>query len=121
MRVILDHFARAEAADGPPFAAAAPLWALAKYPNVYLKLTHRPIEQSMKGKATPRDVPRQGGEGIRREAACCWGSNFPAADPPLPELIAMARKALSFLPQPDQDQIFYKTALALYPALAERK
>jgi hypothetical protein len=29
----------------------------------------------------------------------------------------MARDALSFLPQGDQDQIFYKTALDLYPAL----
>src|SRR5476649_289911 len=26
-----------------------------------------------------------------------WGSNFPAAKPPLPELVAMARNALSFL------------------------
>ena len=42
--VILDHFARTEAADGPPFASAAPLFALARYPNVYLKVTHRPIE-----------------------------------------------------------------------------
>ncbi len=66
--VILDHFARAEADDGPPFAKAAPLWALSKYPNVYLKLTHRPIEQSVKGKATPRDVPRQGGGRVRRTA-----------------------------------------------------
>ena len=32
----------------------------------------------------------------------------------------MARKALSFLPQQDQDQIFYKTALTLYPALAKK-
>jgi predicted TIM-barrel fold metal-dependent hydrolase len=47
----------------------------------------------------------------------CWGSNFPAAKPPLAELIGMARKALSFLPQRDQDQIFFKTAQALYPAL----
>ena len=99
VRVILDHFARAEAADGPPFASAAPLFALAKYPNVYLKLTHRPIEQSMKGKATPEGVPRQGGRANSARSACCWGSNFPAADPPLPELIEMARKALSFLPQ----------------------
>ena len=117
VRVILDHFARAEAADGPPFAAATPLFALARYPNVYLKLTHRPIEQSVKGKSTPeaffgRAVAEFGAERIM------WGSNFPAAKPPLPELIAMARKALSFLPQRDQDQIFYKTALALYPALA---
>ena len=32
----------------------------------------------------------------------------------------MARKALSFLPQADQDWIFCKTALALYPALAKK-
>ena len=31
----------------------------------------------------------------------------------------MARKALSFLPQQDQDRIFFKTAQALYPALAK--
>jgi predicted TIM-barrel fold metal-dependent hydrolase len=116
VRIILDHFARAEAADGPPFPSAAALWALAKHPNVYLKLTHRPIEQSMKGKSTPEAFL---GKAIREFGAnrVCWGSNFPAADPPLPELIAMARKALSFLSQADQDQIFYKTALDLYPAL----
>jgi predicted TIM-barrel fold metal-dependent hydrolase len=117
VRVILDHFARAEAADGPPFAAAAPLFALAKYPNVYLKLTHRPIEQSEKGKSTPEAFL---GKAVREFGAqrMLWGSNFPAADPPLPDLIAMARKVLSFLPQGDQDWIFYKTAQSLYPALA---
>jgi predicted TIM-barrel fold metal-dependent hydrolase len=116
VNVILDHFARAEAADGPPFASASPLWALAKYPNVYLKLTHRPIEQSMKGKATPEAFL---GKAVREFGAqrMLWGSNFPAADPPLPELIAMARNALSFLPQSDQDWIFCKTAQSLYPAL----
>ena len=117
--IILDHFARAEAADGPPFASAAPLWALSKYPNVYLKLTHRPIEQSGKGTSTPQAFL---GKAIGEFGASriCWGSNFPAAKPPLPELIAMARKALDFLSQDDQDQIFYKTALALYPALAAK-
>ena len=69
VRVILDHFARAEAADGPPFASAAPLWALAKYPNVYLKLTHRPIEQSVKGKSTPEAFLGKAVSGIRRAAA----------------------------------------------------
>jgi predicted TIM-barrel fold metal-dependent hydrolase len=119
VRLILDHFARAEAADGPPFSSGAPLWALAKYPNVYLKLTHRPIEQSVKGQSTPEAFL---GKAIKEFGASrvCWGSNFPAAKPPLPELIQMARKALDFLPQQDQDQIFYKTALALYPALAKK-
>ena len=118
VRILLDHFARAEAADGPPFASAAPLWALSKYPNVYLKLTHRPIEQSLKGQSTPEGFL---GKAVAEFGASrmLWGSNFPAAKPPLPELITMARKALSFLPPQDQDQIFYKTALALYPALAK--
>ena len=69
----------------------------------------------MKGKATPETFL---GKAVKEFGAepHMWGSNFPAAEPPLPELIEMARKALSFLPQADQDQIFYKTALALYPA-----
>jgi L-fuconolactonase len=119
VRVIIDHFARAEAADGPPYAGASPLFALARYPNIYLKLTHRPIEASMQGRATPetflgRAVKEFGAQRI------LWGSNFPAAKPPLPELITMAREALSFLPQGEQDWIFYKTAQTLYPALANR-
>ena len=119
VRIILDHFARAEADDGPPFTKAGPLWALAKYPNVYLKLTHRPIEQSVKGKSTPEAFL---GKAIAAFGASrvCWGSNFPAAKPPLPELIAMARKALSFLPQGDQDWIFHKTAQSLYLALNKK-
>jgi L-fuconolactonase len=119
VRVIIDHFARAEAAGGPPFAAAAPLFALARYPNVYLKLTHRPIEAAMQGRATPETFL---GRAVQEFGASriLWGSNFPAAKPPLPELIAMARKALSFLPQGEQDWIFYKTAQSLYPALASR-
>jgi L-fuconolactonase len=118
VRVIIDHFARSEAADGPPYAASAPLWALAKYSNVTLKLTHRPIEAAMKGKATPESYL---GKAVREfgVSRIVWGSNFPAADPPLPDLIAMSRKALSFLPPADQDRIFAKNALALYPALAK--
>jgi len=117
-RVIIDHFARAEAADGPPFAAAAPLWALSKYPNVTLKVTHRPLEQAVKGKSTPQAFL---GKAVKEFGAnrLIWGSNFPAAPQPLPELIAMARDALSFLPQQDQDWIFFRTAQSLYPALAK--
>ena len=41
VRIILDHCARPELADGPPYNAAASLFALARYPNIYLKLTPR--------------------------------------------------------------------------------
>ncbi len=119
VRVILDHFARAEAAEGPPYASAAPLFALAKYPNVYLKLTHRPIEAATSGKATPETFL---GKAVSEFGAnrILWGSNFPAAPQTLPELIALARNALSFLSASDQDWIFWKTAQTLYPALATK-
>src|SRR5215470_9677207 len=97
LRIIIDHFARAEAADGPPFAAAAPLFELARYPNVYLKLTHRPIEESRKGRSTPEAFFGRVVEefGARRLA---WGSNYPASSLTLPALVALAREALAFLP-----------------------
>jgi L-fuconolactonase len=117
LRVIIDHFGRAEAADGPPFAAAAPLFELARYPNVYLKLTHRPIEESRKGRSTPETYL---GKVVNEFGAAriAWGSNYPSSSLNLPALVALARQALAFLPQPDQDFIFYKTARTLYPALA---
>jgi L-fuconolactonase len=116
--VVLDHFGRTDASDGPPYEAAKPLFELARYPNVYLKLTHRPIESSMQGTSTPEAFFTRVIEefGVDRIA---WGSNFPSAHQPLAELVALAREALSFLPQKDQDWIFYKTALKLYPALAK--
>ena len=53
VRIILDHCARPELADGPPYNAAASLFALARYPNIYLKLTPRVFTESRRGKATP--------------------------------------------------------------------
>jgi predicted TIM-barrel fold metal-dependent hydrolase len=117
VRFIIDHLARTEMADGPPYAAAAPLFALARYPNVFLKVTHRNFEEARNGRATPetffaRLVAEFGASRI------AWGSNFPAARQTLPELIALARDSLGFLPAQDRDWIFEKTALTLYPALA---
>jgi L-fuconolactonase len=118
VRFIIDHLARTEMADGPPYAAAAPLFGLARYPNVYLKVTHRNFEESRNGRSTPeafftRLVKEFGANRI------AWGSNFPAAKQKLPELVALGRDSLAFLPQPDRDWIFEKTALTLYPALKE--
>jgi predicted TIM-barrel fold metal-dependent hydrolase len=118
VRVIVDHLARVELSDGPPYSAAAPLFELVRYSNIYLKLTHRPIEESRKGRSTSEQFfSRLVKEfGARRIA---WGSNFPAAEDKLPALAALAKDALSFLPQQDQDWIFFKTAQTLYPALTD--
>jgi predicted TIM-barrel fold metal-dependent hydrolase len=116
VRFIIDHLARTEMADGPPYAAAAPLFELARHPNVFLKVTHRNFEEARNGRATPetffaRLVKEFGANRI------AWGSNFPAAKQKLPELVALARESLGFLSPQDRDWIFEKTALSLYPAL----
>ena len=119
VRFIIDHLGRTEMADGPPYAAAAPLFELARYPNVYLKVTHRNFEEARNGKATPETFfPKLiQAFGANRIA---WGSNFPAAKQPLSELVALGRETLAFLPQADRDWMFEKTALALYPALKDK-
>jgi L-fuconolactonase len=119
VRFIIDHLARTEMADGPPYAAAGPLFELARYPNVYLKVTHRNFEEARNGRASPETFFARLVEefGANRIA---WGSNFPAARQKLPELVALASDSLGFLPQQDRDWIFEKTALALYPALKDK-
>ncbi len=119
VRFIIDHLGRTEMADGPPYAAAVPLFELARYPNVYLKVTHRNFEEARNGKATPETFfPRLVKEfGANRIA---WGSNYPAAKYPLSELVGLGRDTLAFLPQADRDWIFEKTALTLYPALRDK-
>ena len=46
-----------------------------------------------------------------------WGSNYPASDGTLGELIDQCEAALSFLPASAIDQIMGRTALRIYPRL----
>ncbi len=117
VRVVLDHMARPTVEDGPPYAAAARLFSLARYANLYLKLSTHNVRESRAGKATPesffaRVVAEFGASRI------AWGSNFPASEGSLPGLLAEARSALAALPSRDRDWIFFRTAQSLYPALA---
>jgi len=118
VRIILDHMARPQIEDGPPYAAAESLFALARYPSVYLKLTERNFIQSRKGKATPETFfPKLVATfGASRLA---WGSNYPSSEGSLAELLGLAKTSLACLSQADQGWIFAKTAQNLYPALAD--
>ena len=118
VRIILDHGARPVLEDGPPYTAAASLFGLARYPNVYLKLTPRIFAESRRGQATSETFfPRLVSEfGASRLA---WGSNYPSSEGSLPELLAVARESLASLPNADREWIFAKTAQALYPALGD--
>jgi predicted TIM-barrel fold metal-dependent hydrolase len=119
VRVILDHMARPTIDDGPPYAAAGSLFSLARYGNLYLKLSTHNVRESRAGKATPGSFfARVAGEfGASRIA---WGSNFPASEGSLPGLLAEARSALAALPNRDRDWVFFRTAQSLFPALANR-
>jgi L-fuconolactonase len=117
--IILDHLARAPFADGPPHAAAAELFDLAKYQQLYLKVTPINVTPKSWGKATPASLF---GKVIDTFGAARigWGSNFPNSLGTLSEILGAARKAFSFAKESDQDWIFGKTAQVLYPSLAER-
>ena len=115
--VILDHLAKPALSDGPPYAAAANVFRLADFKNLFLKLTPRTVAEAQNGKAThatffPLLVSKFGASRI------AWGSNYPASEGTLPELLKGSQAALSVLPAEDRDWIFSKTALTLYPALA---
>jgi L-fuconolactonase len=117
VRIILDHMGRPAIDDGPPYAAAASLFALAKYPNIYLKLTERNFTGSRNGKATPETFFPKVVE-VFGASRLAWGSNYPSSEGSLPELLALAKTTLACLPPADQEWIFAKTAQSLYPALA---
>jgi predicted TIM-barrel fold metal-dependent hydrolase len=116
LRVVLDHLARPAQNDGPPYRGADSLWDLARFPGVYLKVTERNFLGAKMGRATPETFFGQlvYTFGASRIA---WGSNFPASERSLPELVALAHDTLAFLPDTDREWIFSRTAQALYPAL----
>ena len=118
---ILDHLGKTDFhSDGAPFKAAEPLLRLAKYPNLYLKIATRNFSEANNGKSTSETMFKKLASefGANRMA---WGSNYPASKGSLSELLALARKGVSSLPQSDQDWILGKTALHLYPALDNKK
>jgi predicted TIM-barrel fold metal-dependent hydrolase len=118
VRIVLDHCARPELADGPPYNAAASLFGLASYPNVYLKLTPRIFAESRRGKATPETFFARL-VSVFGASRLAWGSNYPSSEGTLPQLLATARESLAGLATSDRDWIFARTAQALYPVLAK--
>jgi predicted TIM-barrel fold metal-dependent hydrolase len=116
--MILDHLSRATFEDGPPYNAAAEFFELAKYDQLYLKITPINVTPKSWGKGTPQTffgkvVDTFGASRI------AWGSNFPNSVGTLSEILGAARQAFSFAKASDQDLIFGKTALTLYPGLGK--
>jgi len=116
VRVLLDHFARPRLDDGPPYAAAASLFALADHPTLFFKFTTHNVREAREGAATQASFLRRAIDafGVRRIA---WGSNFPASAGSLASLLGEALEATVSLSGEEREWIFHRTARALYPAL----
>lgn len=115
-KVVLDHLLHAPIGDGPPYASAAPLFSMADYPNVYLKLTSAIVRRTREEGATPESFFKTLLSAFGSERIA-WGSNYPAVEGSLPGIVADSTATLAFLPIEDQENIFWRTAAALYPAL----
>jgi L-fuconolactonase len=116
IKVIMDHLISVPIAAGEPYTDCAPLFSLAQNPNIYLKLSIINVRECSKGLATPesflsRVVKAFGSNRI------AWGSNFPASDGTLLEMVKESEEALKFLGSADRNNIFTNTAKELYPAL----
>src|SRR4029077_18082441 len=116
--ILLDHLSRTPFEDGPPYAGAADFLALAKYKQVYLKITPINVTPKTWGKGTPETffgkvIDAFGAERIG------WGSNFPNSIGTMKEILTAAQKAFSFAKSSDQDWIFGKTELSIYPRLKD--
>lgn len=115
--VALDHVGMPRLDEGAPYGSIEPLFAMAKYPNVYLKFSSVTMDSAQKGKSTPRDFFRilLDRFGARR---MMWGSNFPAThDRPLKEQLQLAQRELAFVSEEDRRWLFGETALTLWPML----
>ncbi|VCU70134.1 4-sulfomuconolactone hydrolase [Pigmentiphaga humi] len=115
---IIDHMMKPPIAGGPPYAEAQFLFDLARYKNVYLKFSSRNTEEIWNGKATPETFL---GKVVQEFGAdrIAWGSNFPAAEDSLADIVAALKRAIAFLPEQDQHWIMAGTAQKLYPTLKD--
>ncbi len=114
--ILIDHFGRPDTTGGAPFGKAAPLFNLARLPNIYLKFTPMTTLRLNEAKTDvkafmSRVVDEFGANRI------AWGSNWPNSPGTLSAILAEGKDAISHLAQGDQDAILGGTALRLYPVL----
>lgn len=115
--VALDHCGFADFTQGPPFAAASPLWELADKANIRLKVTTTLLDQAA----------AYGGDGSEIIDALVanfgadrlmWGSDYPQVhDRTYTETLAAAQQATANLSAEQRQLFFAGTALKLWPEL----
>ena len=115
--VALDHLGSVTFEDGPPYETAAPIFDLARFPNLRLKFSPTNEQSAARGPGDIKDVLQRIVDrfGVDR---LVWGSNFSATyEPPYAELVAMGQESLSFLTPEERAKIMGGNALEVWPAL----
>ena len=115
--VALDHLGSVTFEDGPPYETAAPIFDLARFPNLRLKFSPTNEQSAARGSGNIKDVLQRIVDrfGVDR---LMWGSNFSATyEPPYAELVAMGQESLSFLTPEERAKIMGENALEVWPAL----
>ena len=90
---------------------------LAEQANIYLKVTPRTFDLAASGAASPETFFPMLVEAFGADR-CAFGSNYPASEGSLAEIVARARQNLASLTAADRDMILGGTAEILYPRLA---
>lgn len=117
LRLVLDHVAMIKFVDGPPYTVAEPVYPFADFPGVHLKVTTSTLRSAAESDGgTPAVVD----ELIRHFGSdrIAWGSNWPASDGKLDDLVALLDTAVAGLNEDDATNICSGTALKLYPKLS---
>src|SRR5262249_29452673 len=112
VKIIVDHLMHVPRGDQQPYARAAFLFELARYPNVSFKLSTNNVRHSRDGGNSPEAFFPKLVQEIPADRIA-WGSNYPASKGTLKEMVDEAKSALSCLPHKDQEWIFAKTAQSL--------
>lgn len=118
VRILIDNTMRPNYAEGAPYHSSEHVFMLAQYENVNLKIITNGVRGVREGKGSaetfyPKLVNAFGADRL------AWGSNFPASEGTMADMVAEAKSAFACLSNSDQESIFWRTASRLFPTLGE--
>jgi predicted TIM-barrel fold metal-dependent hydrolase len=118
LRLALDHLALPSLSKGPVQSMAGPLFELARFPNLYGKLSSWTIESLIRNdEKACSDFFRRLIDAFGPERLM-WGSNYPASNELTYQgFVDLAQQRLSFLSADERRWVFSDTALRLWPML----
>ncbi|NQW18486.1 MAG: amidohydrolase [Chloroflexi bacterium] len=118
--IILDHMSYPDVSDAPDFESHAPIFALAQYENVHVKIsdTARQSHDEFPHPAIQVVIKRLVNEfGIER---CMWGTGYPGklrvdnGWPSMEEELRFVREGLSWLNEAERDRLLGGTATVVW-------